>query len=234
MIDIHNHSLFGVDDGAKTLEESLELLKEAYLQGVDAMILTLHYRHGIFKYPLDRIQMNYKQLEEIAKKEIGIRLFLGCEYHVDSYIVEHLQSGRCFSLAQGSYVLTEYEYETESEHILIQTKDLILHGYTPIIAHPERYRCFQECPFFCEELRNAGAMMQINAGSVLGHSGRSEKSFCRKLLKNEWVDFIASDTHNVKDRPNYMAKCYQYITKRYGQEYADLLFEANAKSIIET
>ena len=72
------------------------------------------------------------------------------------------------------------------------------------------------------------------AGSVLGHSGRSEKSFCRKLLKNEWVDFIASDTHNVKDRPNYMAKCYQYITKRYGQEYADLLFEANAKSIIET
>lgn len=232
MIDIHNHSLFGVDDGAKTLEESSEMLKEAYLQGVDAMILTPHYRHGIFQYSLNRIHMNYKQLEEKAK-EIGIRLYLGCEYHVDSYIVEHLQSGRCFSLAQGSYVLTEYEYETESEHILFQTKDLILHGYTPIIAHPERYRCFQENPFFCEELRNAGAMMQINAGSVLGHSGRGEKSFCKKILKNEWVDFIASDTHNLKNRRNYMAKCYQYITKRYGQEYAHLLFEANARSMIE-
>ena len=113
MIDIHNHSLFGVDDGAKTFEESSELLKEAYLQGIDTMILTPHYRHSIFQYPLDRIHMNYKQLEEKAK-EIGIRLYLGCEYHVDSYIVEHLQSGRCFSLAQGSYVLTEYEYETES------------------------------------------------------------------------------------------------------------------------
>ena len=232
MIDIHNHSLFGVDDGSKSLEESAELLKEAYLQGVDTIILTPHYRHGIFPYPLDRIHENYEQLV-VKAKEIGIRLFLGCEYHVDSYIVEHLQSGRCFSLAQGSYVLTEYEYETESEHILFQTKDLILHGYTPIIAHPERYRCFQESPFFCEELRNAGAMIQINAGSVLGESGRVEKSFCKKLLKNGWVDFIASDTHNRKSRSNYMAKCYQYIVKKYGQEYAHLLFEANARSIIE-
>ena len=233
MIDIHNHSLFGVDDGAKTLEESSELLNEAYSQGVDTIILTPHYRHGVFKYPLDHIHSNFSQLEKIAR-EIGVRLYLGCEYHVDSFIFEHLQSGRCSSLAQTRYVLTEYEYETETEHILYQTKDLILHGYTPIIVHPERYRCFQERPFFCREIRDAGAMIQINAGSVIGESGRHEKAFCKKILMNEWVDFVASDTHNLKSRGNYMAKCYRYIEKKYGQEYAHLLFEANARSIIET
>ena len=93
MIDIHTHLLFGVDDGPATIEESIEMLKVAKAQGVDAMILTPHYRHGMFSYPNEQIKENFIALYEHAKK-IGVYLYLGTEHHVNSMIVEYIQSGR--------------------------------------------------------------------------------------------------------------------------------------------
>lgn len=108
-IDIHNHTLFGVDDGPNHIQESLDMLREADLQGIREIILTSHYRHGMFRYELDEIERNFAELlKQVEENQINVRLYLGCEYHVDSDIFEHIQEGRVHTLADTEYVLTKY------------------------------------------------------------------------------------------------------------------------------
>ncbi len=231
MIDIHNHSLYGVDDGAKSIEISVEMLRVAKNQGIHAMILTPHYRHGMFDYPLEDIEDHFERLKRRAA-EIGIKIYLGCEYHVNSTMLEAFQSGRCRTLADGDYVLTEYSYETEYSYIVQNTKQLLSNGYIPVIAHVERYRCFFCAPERCGELRQLGAIIQMNVDSVLGLEGWNTKRFCKKVLKNNWADVIASDAHGISERANHLGKCCKYVEKKYGRPYAMRLFCDNPGKII--
>lgn len=232
MIDIHNHTLFGVDDGAKNIEEAVKMLSDAKQQGVNKIIFTPHYRRGMFSYPSDEIKANFERLTVEAGR-LEMEVFLGCEYHVNSDIIENLKSGRCQTLAGSDYVLTEYSYQTEDTYIKEQTKRLLSCGYLPVIAHVERYKCLQKKPALCKELADMGAMIQINADSVLGIEGRVAEHFCKKLLKHEWADVIASDTHDMAERACHLKKCKTNIEKRYGNEYANQLFEKNPMRIIE-
>lgn len=230
-IDIHNHTLFGVDDGPEGLDVAKSMLVDAKEQGADVIILTPHYRRGMFGYPVEDIEKNFRELEESAKC-IGIQLFLGCEYHVNSDIVKNLQSGRCKTLAGTDYVLTEYSYQTEYSYIEEQTHRLLSCGYIPVIAHVERYQCFQKKPVLCAELSDMGALIQVNADSVLGMSGWKEKQFCKKLLKQGWADIVASDAHDMSERASHMAICKTNIEKKYGEEYAERLFVKNPMRIL--
>lgn len=232
MIDIHTHLLFGVDDGPKELEESVQMLSGAAEQGISAIILTPHYRHGMFPYNKEKIKEHYEALLPYAR-EIGICIYLGCEYHVNSRITEALGSGRVMSLAGSSYVLTEYEYESEYEYIERMTQQLISHGYVPVIAHVERYRCLVKNPDYVEQLRNLGAWIQVNADAVLGLDGGAGKRFCKRLLKNGWVNVIASDSHGMQRRGCHMEKCREYLMKKYDERYVEKLFCGNPGKILE-
>ncbi|MEZ3433935.1 MAG: PHP domain-containing protein [Lachnospiraceae bacterium] len=231
MIDIHCHALYGVDDGAANIEESAAMLKQAASQGVEAVVLTPHYRHGMFPYPKERIWEHFEKLKPTAE-EIGMELYLGCEYHVNSRIVEALTSGRCLSLAEGDFVLTEYSFDTEYSYINEQTRKLLSCGYIPVVAHVERYGCFLKNPKLCAELADTGAYIQVNADSILGLTGRTAERFCKKLLKHEWVDIVASDAHGIKNRASHLGECQEYIIKKYGKDYAELLLEHNPQRII--
>lgn len=233
MVDIHNHTLYEVDDGAKSKEESLAMLQMAADQGVDAIVLTPHYRHGMFGFPKEEIEAHYRELLAPAER-MGISLYLGCEFHVNSRIVEYMSSGRCLTLAGSDYILTEYDFTTEYDYIYDQTKMLLSSGYLPVIAHVERYGCLLEDPQLCRELSHTGALIQINADSVLGIDGKVPEKFCKKLLKNQWADIVASDAHGVKQRASHMGKCYTSVAKKYGEDYADLLFEETPRRIIST
>lgn len=232
MIDIHTHLLFGVDDGPDTLEESVFMLEKAASQGITAMILTPHYRHGMFPYKKDKIIENYKMLLPYAKKE-GIALYLGCEYHVNSRILEALSSKRVSTLAESAYVLAEYEYETEYDYIETMSRQLISHGYIPVIAHVERYGCLLKEPEKIKELRQMGALVQINASAILGKEGWAQKRFCRKLLDMGAVDFIGSDSHGIKKRPCRMKECREYLLKKYETSYVDRILNRNPGKILE-
>lgn len=231
MLDIHNHTLFGVDDGAESLEISIAMLKEAKKQQIDAVILTPHYRHGMFEYDREKIGMHFLQLCNAADT-IGIRIYLGCEYHVDSQILTALLDKKCYTLASSEYVLTEYSFHTEYAYILEYTRRLLSAGYIPVIAHVERYQCLIQKPALCEELQDLGAMIQINADSVLGFGDSIETKVCRKLLRKRWVDIIASDAHNLNSRANHLGQCYEYIYKNYDEEYAQLLMDQNPRRIV--
>ena len=231
MIDIHCHLLNGVDDGAKTLEESVSMLKTAASQGIDKIILTPHRRHGMFAYETETIESRYMKLKEYADK-LGIALYLGTEYHVDSEMIDSFRSGRCHTLAESRYILTEYSHVSEYSYMKKMTQEALLAGYIPVIAHIERYECVCDDPDIAGELRNMGALVQVNADAVLGNDGRAAKKICRKLFKNMDVDIIASDSHNTSTRVNNLAKCYDYVVKKYGSDYADLLFKQNPARIV--
>ena len=234
MIDIHTHLLFGVDDGPKTMEESIEMLKAAKAQGIDAMILTPHYRHGMFAYPNEKIEENFEKLEEVAD-EMGIDLYLGTEHHVNSMILEYIEKGRVHTLADTQYVLTEYKHDTEFDYIAKATRDLLRNGYIPIVAHVERYMCMHEDLNRVDWLRDVGAMIQVNANAVLGLDGFRAKGFTKKLLKYGYVDFIGSDSHDLNKRANNLGKCREYLLKKkYDERYIDKIMRRNALEIIES
>lgn len=230
-IDIHNHGLYAVDDGAADQEESVEMLREARRQGAEAIIFTPHYRHGMFSYPKEKIEQHLSILKKQAER-LEIKLYPGCEYHVDSHIIEAFLDGRCHRLADSDYVLTEYKEQTEYTYMIQYTDRLTARGYIPVIAHVERYQALRKKPQLCAELAERGALIQINADSVLGHEGYGTARFCRRLLKQQWVDVIASDAHGIGRRPNRMAECQNYVTRKYGAAYADRLFLQNPAQII--
>ncbi len=233
MIDIHCHALYGVDDGAKDIRESAAMLREAKRQGIQAIILTPHYRHGMFPYPRRRIMEHFRKLQPVAEKA-GLRLYLGCECHVNSRTAEHFLSGRCIPLAGGDYVLTEYSFEAEYSYIYGQTRKLVSCGYIPVIAHAERCGCLLKKPGLCGELSSAGACIQLNADSILGLAGKQAERFCRKVLKKGMADLVASDAHGIRRRANHMGQCRKYVAGKYGEAYAGSLFGGNAQKILDS
>ena len=232
MIDIHSHILYGVDDGAKDIAESVAMLRLAKEQGVDAIIATPHYRHGMFKYPKEIVEQNFACLKQKAA-EIGIELYLGTEQHVNSMTIEYIESGRCHTLADTAYVLMEYKYEVDFPYIKETVQAALRHGFVPIVAHVERYRCLEKIAYI-EFLKEIGAMIQVNADAVIGKDGFRAKGYVKKLLKNYLVDFVASDSHGMKERVSNMGKCREYLYKKYDSRYVDKILVKNAREILES
>ena len=233
-IDIHNHTLFGVDDGPNHIKESIDMLREADSQGIRKVIFTPHFRYGMFPYILEDVEQNFNELKKQAEAEhIDIEMYLGCEYHVNSEILQHIQEGRVHTLAGTEYVLTEYSHSSDYADIKRYTHELIAAGYQPVIAHMERYECIANHIQYAKELSEMGALIQINADSTLGIDGKYLEKVCKKLLKLRVVDIVASDAHGIKNRTNHMDRCYQYICKKYGESYATDLFYTNPKLITD-
>lgn len=232
MIDIHSHILYEVDDGPKHLTESIDMLRDAKSQGIDKIIATPHYRHGMFSYPKEIIEKHFLRLKKEAE-DIGIELFLGTEQHVNSNTVEYVESGRCHTLADSYYVLVEYKYETDFLYIKESVQDLLRYGYVPIVAHVERYACMRELENV-EFLREIGAMIQVNADAVIGKDGMRAKGYTKKLLKHALVDFIGSDSHGLKERNCNMGKCRDHLYKKYDSRYVNRILEGNAREILES
>ena len=230
LIDIHCHLLYGVDDGSKSLEESVEMLKIAKKQGITGIILTPHLRHGMFSHPLEKIEKHYKKLKPYSER-LGIELKLGTEYHVATDMIDAFKDGRCHTLADTQYILTEYSHASEYSFVHKMTREALFAGYVPVIAHVERYECLRNIDRI-EELRNMGALIQVNADSILGLDGRHFKKYTKKLLKEDLVDVVGSDSHGVKERACNMKKCYDYVAKKFGEDYAEELMQITPENII--
>ena len=232
MIDIHCHLLYGVDDGADTIDTSIAMIDDAVSRGITDIILTPHYRRGMFVFDLETIRVNYEQLVK-ATEDRQVRLYLGCEYHVNSDMIEYMRQGRTITMADSDYVLTEYSYDSSAQLIRNNLDDLLSNGYIPVIAHAERYEVVEKDPGVLAQYRRMGALIQINADSIIGKDGFAMKKQCRKILKNDLADMVASDSHDMRDRKNHMPECMAYIIKKYGEEAAKKLFETNPRKIIE-
>ena len=231
LIDIHCHILPKVDDGPDSVEESLKILKDMRRQGIKHVIVTPHYRPEMFEPSMKRVIYSYRHLRDIAY-EMGVSMSLGCEYYRNEQIIDHMDNRKRPSMAGSRYVLIEFSMNDLFPTIRNYVYELITHGYQPIIAHAERYFCCQKMEKI-QELKDMGALIQVNAGSVLGEEGWKLKKFCLDLMKKDLVDFVASDTHNTSDRKLNLKKCASYVTKKMGKQYAERIFFNNPLNILK-
>ena len=231
MVDIHCHLLYGVDDGAHTFDMSLMMLERAAGQGITHMIVTPHYRRGMFHWDRRAVSRRFRELFAAAA-DYGISLNIGCEYHADADMVNNLRDGKVPSLAGSEYVLTEFGHDCTYDHARDVLNDLIANGYIPVIAHTERCGIIQKDPLLAERFCEMGCRIQINAGGILGTEGSVEKRTCRKLLQEDLADIVASDSHDMDKRCCRMKECMIYVEKKYGTERARRLFESNPGMII--
>lgn len=231
VIDIHCHVIPRVDDGPDTVEEARRLLTEMQGEGVGVIIATPHYRPGMFEAPGDRIEKYYRIAKRAAEKR-GMRMYLGCEFYRSAELSEVVKTGRRPTMAGSDYVLVEFAPEDLFLTIRNQICTLVMQGYYPIIAHIERYECCEESERV-QELRELGAYIQVNAGSVLGRSGWKAKRYVKRLMTEDLVDFVASDAHDRKKRKPNLGQCAEYVERKYGRRYAQRIFVKNPLNILK-
>jgi protein-tyrosine phosphatase len=232
-VDIHTHILPGVDDGAQDLPESLELLKRACAQGTGAVVLTPHYRGRYRDNGREKLTGIFERLCEAAKTQCPeLELYLGCEVGYELDVSEKIADGTVLPLNGTQYVLLEFREDSFRSRILDGVLEVLNFGYVPIIAHAERYHAFRKHPKLADEVTELGALIQLNADSVLGKCGFGIKRYCHRLLKSHLVHFIATDAHDQKSRKPELAPCYRRIQKKYGQAYADALLIRNGRAVL--
>ncbi len=231
MIDIHCHILPGIDDGARSKKEAIALLHKEKYDGVTDVIVTPHYRKGMFRPPIEEVVKRYRWLKHMGK-QIGIRVWLGSELHATSNMMKYIQNKDCETLAGGSYVLVEFSSYHSYNNIREKVMQLLTLGYNPIIAHIERIPALEKEMTRLQELRDMGVELQVNAGSVLGEEGKKVKAEMLTLIKLGFVDYIASDCHRISERRPNLGDCYAYVRSKTNDEVADRIFIDNPKRII--
>ena len=238
MIDIHSHIVFDVDDGPRDLADSRALLEESYRQGVRTIISTSHRRKGMFETPENKIAEHFKLVQEIAKEiSDDLTVLYGAEIYYTSDVLDKLEKKIIPSLADTRYALIEFSMTTPYKEIHTALSNVLRLGITPVVAHLERYHCLENDEKKVRDLIDMGCYMKINSSSVLkpklfGDKYKFMKKRARFFLEKDLVHFVASDMHNLDDRPPYMEEAYQIISKKYGVAYAEQLFRKNQEILL--
>ncbi|MCF7930937.1 MAG: hypothetical protein K9L02_05475 [Acholeplasmataceae bacterium] len=229
MIDIHSHILPGVDDGSKSLELSIEMIKKEILDGVDCVILTPHVQSTVSKVePSEHIAIFNNLKEEVRKQNLKIDLYLGAEIFYRSHIDTDFKS---LTLAGTKYILLEFSPTnvTPIEEIVYDVSRM---GFIPVIAHVERYEYLELEDYV--KIKSTGSLLQMNTTSILGLDKKLKKGVVHKLLKNQLIDIVSTDTHSMGLRLPNMKETYQFLSKHYDVSYLDQIFDLNARKIIES
>ena len=234
MIDIHNHLLFGVDDGSKSLEESIDVLKDMEKCGYKDIILTPHYIDGS-RYSNEK-DNNLERLEilkqELKDRNININLYLGNEIYIDDDILDLLKENKLSTLNNSKFLLIELPMSGEYMGYQELFKDLINNGYRVILAHPERYLSFQDDYDLIYELKDMGVLFQCNIDSLNGKYGPYAKEMLIQLLTDGKVSFLATDIHHKKHDPEGWEKAKKVALKYITEKDYEMLTITNPSQLI--
>ena len=210
MIDIHSHILPGVDDGARTLTDSVEIIRELAASGVTDIVATPHFV----------VETNYTSPK---KTNTAIFNFLGNEIYIDPSIENLIREGALSTMAGGKYILVELPIDIEYSNYYDILFGLIEAGYKVILAHPERYAIMQKDYDLLVELHDVGVRFQCNLGSVIGQYGKEPKNLVKRLIKERLVFAFGSDIHYCHGA-DYWLKAQKKLAKYYSKnELKDVL-----------
>jgi len=232
LIDTHNHVIPYVDDGAEDWETSLTMLREGEADGITELVATPHILSDSDLQNEEKFISRFDELKHRAKDAgIGMKLHLGAELYVQPYF--DLKKRMATLADNGRYFLIEFPMSMIPGSIEARFFDLFPPEYIPIIAHPERNGTIIGKPEKALEFVKNGAMLQVTAGSLLGVFGSQVKSVAEQLMNTNLVHVIATDAHDLIRRTLKLAKAFDYVSKKWGPEKAELLFSINPAKIIK-
>lgn len=221
MIDLHSHLLPGLDDGAKTLETSLEMARMAVADGISLMACTPHMMPGVYDNKSAGVLAAVGRLKgELEKAAIPLRIVPGADVHVVPDLVRKLNSGEALPLSRTRYFLFEPPHHVVPPGLAKLTKDLVAAGWRPILTHPERLTWIETAYDLICQLDEQGVAIQLTAGSVTGRFGERAQKWSKLMLEEGRVDIIASDAHDTRRRPPVMSQARDVIEAMLGPEAA--------------
>lgn len=197
-IDIHCHILPGIDDGAATPEQSLELLEKYASMGINDFIATPHIMIDYYPNNEKTIAAAYKKLDalNLRSKIPGLIINLSAEYMIDSHFEELLANRKIVPL-KYRYVLVELSYLQPPLNLTSVIKKMRNAGYYVVLAHPERYNFYHDKKEYYHSLKQMGCFFQLNALSLSEYYGKSAHKMAKWLLENGLIDFLGTDTHKI-------------------------------------
>ncbi|PBJ14549.1 tyrosine-protein phosphatase [Flavobacterium sp. ACN6] len=205
-VDIHSHLLPGIDDGANTLEKSVELTKSFQELGISQIITTPHISHFIWNNTPEIIESKLQETKNaLEENKIEIPFKASAEYFMDNWFDNHLKEEKLLTLKEN-YVLVEISYLSAPLNLYKTIFDIQVAGYTPVLAHPERYLFYHENFSEYEKLKNAGCFFQLNLLSVVGYYGSKVAKTADELLKKGMYDFCGTDVHHRKHIASFNEK----------------------------
>lgn len=233
-IDIHNHIIFDFDDGPSSFDETRKMLDIALEQNIGTIFATSHFDEYT---PDEKLDDYYEKLsiiqDYIAKEKLPLNIYPGAEIYFHSNLVESVRKYKNYILNEDSgYVLFEFPmFQTFSN------LDIIFHmkinKIIPIVAHPERYATTFKNWKIVAEFIKIGALIQINAGSILGHYGSPVKKIVKQLLQKKYVHIVASDAHNTNSRTFILKDAYHECLEFLPEEYVKKIFFTIPEQIIK-
>jgi protein-tyrosine phosphatase len=224
MIDIHSHALPFVDDGASSMEEALKMIEKESACGVTDLFLTPHYMryHNYLATP-ERIREVFGDLiSEVQKRSIDINLYLGNEIYYTIEVVDLLRKNKILRMGKTNMVLVEFAVDDDQETIAEAVHNLVAIKCVPIIAHVERYKKMHDYKC-CLILKRMGALIQVNAATILGYYGKPLQKRVFALIKKRNVDFVASDIHD--EHGVCLKAARDLVLHKFGRQIADSIFD---------
>lgn len=234
MVDFHTHILPYTDDGSKSIDDTIELLKESVNAGFNKIILTSHYMEGYFTSNVEEREMKLSQLSNVIKElNLDLKLYLGNEIYITPNIVDLIVEKKACTINNSKYFLFELPFES----IPLDLHDIILSiqkkGLIPILAHPERYTSMYENTEILSELHEQGVLMQSNIGSFAGQYGERAKIMANKLLECNMISFLGTDVHRKQSIYLDVKNILNSLSKKFGMEKVRKLTEINPNLVLE-
>ncbi|HJN10824.1 MAG TPA: CpsB/CapC family capsule biosynthesis tyrosine phosphatase [Pirellulaceae bacterium] len=231
-VDIHCHLLPDIDDGARSLQESLAMAEIAVADGIRTIIVTPHQNGSYAHNRGDAIRQRVVELQEqLEQHHIPLTVLPGADVRIEDGMIEGLRAGDVLTLGDlGRHVLLELPHELyfPLERVLDELATIDMVG---VLSHPERNQGILKQPSLVELLVEYGCLMQITAGSLMGTFGRPCQEMSEWMLKRGLVQFIATDAHGPRSRRPLIRRAYEYTAELVGEDTANALCCANSAAV---
>jgi len=213
VIDTHCHILPYLDDGPKNLQEALNMARQAVSDGISGVIATPHTHNASYVNSREKVLASTKLLQkQLNLQRIPLKIYPGAEIHIHFDLLDNIRQKKVATLADShKYLLLELPRFTIPLYTDELLEGLLLNGYLPIIAHPERNVVIQSEPEILDNWLNLGVTTQLTAGSLLGKWGKKIQRLSKLMVKRNQVYLLGSDGHNLNKRKIELKAAYQEI-----------------------
>ncbi|HEY4205978.1 MAG TPA: CpsB/CapC family capsule biosynthesis tyrosine phosphatase [Puia sp.] len=212
---MHSHLIPGIDDGAKDMEDSINLINGLKDLGYRKLITTPHIQGDFFHNTPENIGDGLQAVRaELARQQIDVELHAAAEYLIDDNFIRLLGSDRPLLTLMEKMVLVELSFAVPAINLKEIIFEVQLKGYQPVLAHPERYLYFGADKTWYDQLKDAGCYFQLNLLSIRGYYGKGSQELAQYLIKKKYVDLLGTDLHHEKHLANLHSSRIEDMVKK--------------------